>query len=82
MKSFTKTKYSWIENWEFENDDRRVAYNLYKQNLEAEKIRGELKNAFCRVAIRHAIREQEQVIDEIIYRFTGLKWEDGNWWKG
>ena len=82
MKSFTKTKYSWIENWESEKDDRRIAYNLYKQNLEAEKIRNELKNAFCRVAIFHAIREQEEVIDEIIYRFTGLKWEDGNWWKG
>ena len=82
MKSFTKTKYSWIENWESEKDDRRIAYNLYKQNLEAEKIRNELKNAFCRIAIRHAIREQEQMIDEIIYRFTGLKWEDGNWWKG
>ena len=82
MKSFTKTKYSWVENWKSEKDDRRVAYNLYKQNLEAEKIRAELKNAFCRVAILHAIREQERVIDEIIYRFTGLKWEDGNWWKG
>ena len=23
-----------------------------------------------------------KMIDEIIYRFTGLKWEDGSWWKG
>ena len=82
MKSFIKTKYSWIEDWKSEKDDRRIAYNLYKQILEAEKIRNEIKSAFCRVAILHAISEQEKVIDEIIYRFTGLKWEACNWWKG
>ena len=70
MKSFTKTKYSWIENWESEKDDRRIAYNLYKQNLEAEKIRNELKNAFCRIAILHAIRKQEEVTNELLDTLT------------
>lgn len=81
--SFIELKYSsWIENWRKEKDDRRIAYNLYKQILEAKKVHDGLKNAFYRLAISKAIREQEEEIDKIIYRFSGLKWKDGKWKKG
>lgn len=82
MKNFIEIKYSGIEDWESEKDDRRIAYNLYKIILEAKKEHDKLENAFCRLAISKAIKEQEKQIDEIIYRFTGLKWEGCTWGKG
>ena len=75
-----ESKYGFILSyWGNKTDDRRIAYNMCKMILEADKECAKLKNTFCRVAIRNAIREQEQVIDGIIYRFTWLKWNGYTW---
>ena len=76
-----KSKYAYLQYWENKNDDRKIAFNMAQQILEADKEREKLKNPFCRSAIRKAIVEQEKIIDSIIYRFTGLKW-NGYTWEG
>ena len=80
--NYLTLKYNGLEKWKDEVDDRRLAYNLYKIILRAKEEHDKLENGFCRLAIRKAIREQEKQIDEIIYRFTGLKWEGYRWVKG
>ena len=72
-------KYAFLQCWEDKNDDRKIAFNMVQQILEAEKEREKLKNPFCRSAIGKAIAEQEKIIDSIIYCFTGLKWKNLHW---
>ena len=76
-----KSKYAYLQYWENKNDDRKIAFNMAQQILEADKEREKLKNPFCRSAIRKAIVEQEKIIDSIIYRFSELKW-NGYTWEG
>ena len=71
-----------LQTWEFYQDDRRIAYNMYKQILAAENTRQQIHDAFCRAAINHAIAEQIGQIDKIIYRFTGLVWGGTGWEEG
>ena len=78
-----ESKYAFVLSyWGNKNGDRKIAFNMVQQILEADKERAKLKNPFCRCAIRKAIKEQEKQIDEIVYRFTGLKWEGCTWEKG
>lgn len=72
-------KYAFLEYWKNKSDDRKIAFNMAQQIIEADKECAKLKNPFCRRAIRKAIVEQEKVIDSIIYRFTWLKWENLHW---
>ena len=74
-----ESKYAFLEYWKDKSDDRRIAYNMAQQILEADKERAKLKNPFCRSAIRKAIVEQEKIIDSIIYCFTWLKWNGYTW---
>ena len=80
--NYLTLKYNGLEKWKNEVDDRRLAYNLYKIILVAKEEHDKLGNAFCRLAISKAIKEQEKQIDEIVYRFTGLKWDGCTWGKG
>ena len=80
--NYLTLKYDGLEKWKDEVDDRRLAYNLYKIILRAKEEHDKLENAFCRLAISEAIKKQEKQIDEIVYRFTGLKWEGCTWEKG
>ena len=80
--NYLTLKYDGLEKWKNEVDDRRLAYNLYKIILRAKEEHDKLGNAFCRLVISKAIKEQEKQIDEIVYRFTGLKWEGCTWEKG
>lgn len=75
-------KYALLEYWKDKSDDRLIAYNMYKIILRAKEEHDKLENGFCRLAIRKAIKAQEKQIDEIVYRFTGLKWKDCRWEKG
>lgn len=77
-----KSKYAFLEYWKDKSDDRLIAYNMCKIILRAKEEHDKLENGFCQLAIRKAIREQEKQIDEIVYRFTGLKWEGYRWGKG
>lgn len=75
-----ESKYAFILNyWKNKTDDRRIAYNMCKIILEAKKEHDKLKNTFCRLAISEAIKEREKQIDEIVYRFTWLKWNGYTW---
>lgn len=81
--NFLESKYAFILSyWGNKMDDRRVAYNMCKIILGAKEEHDKLENAFCRLAINKAIKEQEKQIDEIVYRFTGLKWKGCTWEKG
>ena len=80
--NYLTLKYNGLEKWKDEVDDRRLAYNLYKIILGAKEEHDKLGNGFCRLAISKAIKEQEKQIDEIVYRFAGLKWEGCTWEKG
>ena len=75
-----ESKYAFVLSyWGNKNDDRKIAFNMAQQILEADKERAKLKNSFCRGAIRKAIAEQEKIIDSIIYSFTWLKWNGYTW---
>ena len=75
-----ESKYAFVLSyWGNKNDDRKIAFNMAQQILEANKERAKLKNSFCRSAIRKAIVEQEKIIDSIIYSFTWLKWNGYTW---
>ena len=77
-----ESKYAFLQYWKDKDDDRLIAYNMCKIILRAKEEHDKLGNAFCRLAISEAIKEQEKQIDEIVYRFTGLKWEGCTWGKG
>ena len=77
-----ESKYALLEYWKDKSDDRLIAYNTCKIILRAKEEHDKLENGFCRLAIRKAIREQEKQMDEIVYRFTGLKWNGCKWEKG
>ena len=78
--NFLESKYGFILSyWGNKMDDRRVAYNMCKIILGAKGEHDKLGNAFCRLAISKAIKEQEKQIDEIVYRFTWLKWNGYTW---
>lgn len=75
-----ESKYAFVLSyWGNKTDDRRIAYNMCKIILEAKKEHDKLKSTFCRLAISEAIKEYEKQIDEIIYRFTWLKWNGCTW---
>lgn len=78
--SLLESKYAFILSyWGNKKDDRQIVYNMCKIILEAKKEHDKLENAFCRLAISKAIKEQEKQIDEIVYRFTWLKWNGHTW---
>lgn len=73
-------KYSeFIEDFAKLTDDRRVAYNCYRQIMNAcEAMEGQ-EDTFIRNAVNNHIQEEMKTIDRIITRFTrkvyqGMKW--------
>ena len=66
-------------DFEQQHDDRRIAFNTYRQIIEACKAMEDIENIFVRVAVTRSIREEESKIDEIITRFTGKVYKDYRW---
>ena len=68
------TKYaSILRGFEEACDDRRIAWNCYRQIITAcETMRDSgIENSFICCAVNRSILDQESEIDEIITRFTG-----------
>lgn len=72
-----------LKDFEETCDDRRTAWNRYQQLVDACQSMKDcgVENSFVCCAVNKQMREQQDVIDGIITRFTGkiykgVKWED------
>lgn len=70
-----------LKDFEDAVDDRRIAWNIYRQLLEVCRVMDEcnMENAFICCAVSDKIKEKEASIDNIITRFTGLVFQDYTW---
>ena len=70
-----------LKSFEDANDDRRIAWNCYRQLVGAcnAMMDSGMVNNFVRCAVNKGIREQEAEIDEIITRFTGKVYKGVQW---
>jgi hypothetical protein len=70
-----------MPDFEKQNDDRRIAFNCYRQIIDAceAMLESGMENNFIRCAVNDSIRQQEAEIDEIITRFTGKVYEGVRW---
>lgn len=75
----TRKYADFMGDFEQQHDDRRVAFNTYRQIIEACKAMDGMENNFICCAVNNSIREEEAVIDEIIARFTGKVYKDCRW---
>lgn len=63
------------------NDDRHVGVNLLNQMLNACESMKEVDSSFCCVAVNRAINAQDEELEGIVNRFTGLIYENFRWQK-
>lgn len=75
----TRKYAEFMEDFEQQHDDRRIAFNIYRQIIEACKAMEDMENIFVRVAVTRSISEAESEIDEIITRFTGKAYKGCRW---
>lgn len=68
-----------LVEFEAAGDDRRVAYNCIHQIIQACKAMEGQENNFICCAVNARIREQQEVIDRIVTRFTGKVYHDFHW---
>lgn len=77
--AITRKYAEFMEDFDQRHDDRRIAFNAYRQIIEACKAMEGVENIFIRVAVTRSIHEEEAEIDEIITRFTGKVYKDYRW---
>lgn len=81
MKSkLLKMKYEpFIEEFSQTNDDRLLVVNTVNQLVEACKSMENMDNVFVRVAFNRAFTEENEKMESIVTRFTGMLWNGYRW---
>lgn len=75
--SVLKTQYSrFMDEYQKASDDRRLAYNIYRQLLDGCVAMEPVDSSIIHVAFNNYVKAEKQQIDEIILRFEGLKYDD------
>jgi hypothetical protein len=81
ITDWAKIKLSYLEDmhgkraarWESENDDRKLYSNIYRLMYEAVLTVASIENNRVHVAMNRQMREDFEVMAEIIMRFKSMK---------
>lgn len=75
--SVLKIRYSrFMDEYQKASDDRRLAYNIYRQLLDGCVAMESVDSTIIHVAFNNYVNTETQQIDNIILRFEGLKYDD------
>lgn len=75
-----KRKYGAIaEEFRQSKDDRMLVANMLDQLLGACKVMETVENSFICVAFNENYHRQDEKMEEIVTRFTGMAYKDSKW---
>ena len=71
-----------VETFKECNDDRQIAYNIYRMMIEACKAMENMENNYVKVAVNKRLWEDRETLDRIIYTCTGKTFDNASYsWK-
>ena len=78
-KHFQNKYNPFLDEFSKHDDDRMLVVNMAKQVIEACKAMEGMDSVFVRVAFNKAFNEQNELMENIVTRFTGKVWNGWTW---